>query len=144
MFVPSLASKFVVGNSKFKDVDSPGVQSYLFSQPMFLSKTLVNGAFRVYTSARRSFHLGHEYTPPARFMNHHVKFTLALFMTAIQMSTLLLLYLNADKIRPPPPRKLSEEVGLKRRTQKDYSPAEAEVKRRAELFKDGTMSLKKF
>ncbi|KAL3990611.1 hypothetical protein ACH3XW_32490 [Acanthocheilonema viteae] len=82
-------------------------------------------------SSVRLFHLGHLYAPPARFISHHAKFGLALLSTAIQLSSLMLLYLNADKLRPPPPRKLGEE-------------AEAEVKRNAHLFQNGTMAIKQF
>lgn len=40
------------------------------------------------------------------------RFGLALLSTAIQLSSIVLLYLNADKLRPPPPRKLNEEVNI--------------------------------
>ncbi|VDK76722.1 unnamed protein product [Litomosoides sigmodontis] len=97
---------------------------------MFCSTKLAISAFRVGSSARY-FHLGHEYAPPARFISHHARFGLALLSTAIQLSSLLFLYLNADKLRPPPPRKLNEE-------------AEAEMERNASLFKDGSMAIKEF
>ncbi|VDO25842.1 unnamed protein product [Brugia timori] len=84
---------------------------------MLYSKRLATCAFRI-ASGTRYFHLGHEFAPPARFISHHVemyrvlqaKFGLALLSTAIQLSSFVLLYLNADKLRPPPPRRLSEEV----------------------------------
>uniref|UniRef100_A0A915PEH2 Uncharacterized protein n=1 Tax=Setaria digitata TaxID=48799 RepID=A0A915PEH2_9BILA len=96
---------------------------------MLYSNAVAKNAFKI-ISATRSFHLGHEYAPPARFISHHARFALALLSTAIQLSGLVIVYLNADKLRPPPPRKLNEE-------------AEAEMERLAPLFKDG-MAIKKF
>ncbi|KAK6113094.1 Uncharacterized protein BM_BM8151 [Brugia malayi] len=97
---------------------------------MLYSKRLATCAFRI-ASGTRYFHLGHEFAPPARFISHHAKFGLALLSTAIQLSSFVLLYLNADKLRPPPPRRLSEE-------------AMAEMERNASLFENGTMALKQF
>ncbi|VDM91691.1 unnamed protein product, partial [Onchocerca ochengi] len=59
------------------------------------------------------------------------KFGLALLSTAIQLSSFVLVYLNADKLRPPPPRKISEE-------------AQAEMEEYASLFENGTMAINKF
>ncbi|OZC09311.1 hypothetical protein X798_03652 [Onchocerca flexuosa] len=97
---------------------------------MLYSKGIVNNAFKI-ASNTRSFHLGHEFAPPARFISHHAKFGLALLSTAIQLSSFVLVYLNADKLRPPPPRKISEE-------------AQAELEKHASLFENGTMAINKF
>uniref|UniRef100_A0A0R3S1U9 Peptidylprolyl isomerase n=1 Tax=Elaeophora elaphi TaxID=1147741 RepID=A0A0R3S1U9_9BILA len=97
---------------------------------MLYARKLAMCAFRGASSAR-SFHLGHEYTPPARFISHHARFGLALLSTAIQLSSIILLYLNADKLRPPPPRKVSEK-------------AQAKMEENASLFENGTMSIKQF
>ncbi|EFO17540.1 hypothetical protein LOAG_10960 [Loa loa] len=97
---------------------------------MLHSKALATCAFRV-ASSTRCFHLGHEFAPPARFISQHAKFGLALLSTAIQLSSFILLYLNADKLRPPPPRQLSEE-------------AQAKMEEIAATYEPGTMRLKKF
>ncbi|KAM3727656.1 Protein lin-61 [Dirofilaria immitis] len=97
---------------------------------MLYSKGLATSIFKI-ASNTRYFHLGHEFAPPARFISHHAKFGLALLSTAIQLSSIVLLYLNADKLRPPPPRQISEE-------------AQAEMERYASLFKDGSMAINKF
>ncbi|CAG9530447.1 unnamed protein product [Cercopithifilaria johnstoni] len=97
---------------------------------MFYSKKPAISAFRIASSAR-SFHLGHEYAPPARFISQHAKFGLALLSTAVQLSSFVSLYLFADKLRPPPPRKLNDE-------------AIAEMERNAHFYENGTMSINKF